>query len=64
MLNKGIYNQNKSTNRIINNGVCRFFLRGMCTWGEGCKYFHLSKSVIFIFIYFIIVLFSNSVFLI
>ncbi|VDN00838.1 unnamed protein product [Thelazia callipaeda] len=24
-------------------GICKFFLRGACTWGEDCKYLHIKK---------------------
>lgn len=34
----------RASERSPDDGVCRFFLRGMCTWGEGCKYFHPPES--------------------
>ncbi|KAI1721732.1 zinc finger CCCH domain-containing protein 18 [Ditylenchus destructor] len=30
----------KASERSPNVGICKFFSRGSCTWGEGCKFYH------------------------
>jgi hypothetical protein len=35
----------KASERSPEVGVCKFYLRAACTWGEGCKFFHPPESV-------------------
>uniref|UniRef100_A0A915D3B2 C3H1-type domain-containing protein n=1 Tax=Ditylenchus dipsaci TaxID=166011 RepID=A0A915D3B2_9BILA len=41
---RGSYVAVKASERSPDVGVCKFYLRGACTWGEGCKFFHPAES--------------------